>query len=164
VAEDFELKTISPDGIDAAIKRAEHYRLLNQPVQAVSICRDVLAVDPDNQLALVVLVLAMTDQFEADASSMNDAKGHANQLTDEYQRRYYIGIIAERRARALLTKGPGAAFAYEVFREAMEWFEKAIEVRPEGNDDAILRWNACVRTIRDLKLGPRQPEGELGLE
>jgi len=164
VAEDFELKTISPDGIDAAIKRAEHYRLLNQPVQALSICQDVMAVDPDNQLAHVVLLLAMTDQFEADASSMNDAKGHANQLTDEYQRRYYIGIIVERRARALLTKGPSAAFAYEGFREAMDRFEKAIEVRPEGNDDAILRWNACVRTIRDLNLGPRPPEGELGLE
>ena len=164
MAEEFELKTLRPDGVDAAIKRAEHYRLLNQPVQALSICRDVLAVDPDNQQALVVLVLAMTDQFEADASSINDPKAHADQLTDEYQRHYYTGIIAERRARALLTKGPSAAFAYDVFREAMEWFEKAIEVRPEGNDDPILRWNACVRTIRELNLHPRQPEAELGLE
>ena len=164
MAEKFELKTISPDGISAAISRAEHYRLLNQPVQAASICQDVLAVDPNNQQALVVLVLAMTDQFDTSASSLNEAKGHANQLTDEYQRLYYNGIIAERKARALLTKGPSRAFAYEVFREAMEWFEKATEVRPESNDDAILRWNSCVRTIRDQNLALRQAEGELGLE
>ena len=164
MVEEFELKTISPDGINAAIKRAEHYRLLNQPVQAVSICSDVLAIDPDDQRALRVLVLAMTDQFETGASSINDAKKHASQLSDEYQRRYYSGIIAERQARALLVKGPSAAFAYQMFREAMEWFEEAIEVRPEGNDDPILRWNACVRTIRDRNLRPRPPEAELGLE
>jgi hypothetical protein len=164
VEEEFELKTIRSDGVDAAIRRAEHYRLLSQPVQALSICHDVLAVDPDNQQALVVLVLAMTDQLESGASSVNDAKEGANQLTDEYQRRYYNGIIAERHARALLTRGPSAAFAYEGFREAMEWFEKAAEVRPEGNDDSILRWNSCVRTIQGRGLRPRQPEAELGLE
>lgn len=164
MAEQFELKTIRPDGIDAAIRRAEHYRLLSQPVQAQSICHDVLAVDPDNQQALVVLVLAITDQLESGGSSANDAKEGANQLTDEYQRRYYHGIIAERQARALLTQGPSAAFAYEGFREAMKWFEQAAEVCPEGNDDPILRWNSCVRTIQDRGLRPRQPEVELGLE
>ena len=164
MAEEFELKTIRADGVDAAIRRAEHYRLLGQPVQALSICHDVLAVDPDNQQALVVLVLAMTDQFEIGASSMNDAKERANQLTDEYQRRYYHGIIAERHARALLTRGPSASFAYAGFREAMEWFERAADVRSEGNDDPILRWNSCVRTIQDRGLRPRQPEAEVGLE
>jgi hypothetical protein len=64
----------------------------------------------------------------------------------------------------LLTKGPSAAFAYDGFREAMEWFEKAAELRPEGNDDSILRWNSCVRTIQNQNLHPRPPEVELGLE
>ena len=164
MTEEFELKTITADGLQAAISRAEHYRLLNQPVQARSICHDVLAIDPDNQQASVVLVLAMTDEFETGRSSVNDAKEHANRLTDEYQRHYFNGIIAERQARALLGRGPSAALAYDGFREAMEWFEKAAEVRPEGNDDAILRWNTCVRTIRDRNLRPRQPEAELGLE
>ena len=67
MAEEFELKRISVDGVDAAISRAERYRLLNQPVQARSICHDVLAVDPDNQRALVVLVLAITDEFKSGA-------------------------------------------------------------------------------------------------
>ena len=164
MAEEFELKRISVDGVDAAISRPERYRLLNQPVQARSICHDVLAVDPDNQRALVVLVLAITDEFKSGASSTEQAKGYVSKLTDEYERRYYTGIVTERRARALLTKGPSAVFAYDVFRDAMEWFEKAAIVRPEGNDDATLRWNACVRTIQDKRLRPREPEAELGLE
>lgn len=164
MAEEFELKRITPGSVDAAISRAERYRLLNQPVQARSICHDVLAVDPDNQRALVVLVLATTDEFKTGAASVNQAKEHASKLTDEYERLYYSGIIAERRARALLVKGPSAAFAYDVFRDAMDWYEKAALVRPDGNDDATLRWNSCVRTIRDKNLRPREPEVELGLE
>ena len=57
------LKKISPDGVPHALDRAERYRLLNEPVQAESICRDVLAVDADNQTALRALILALTDQF-----------------------------------------------------------------------------------------------------
>lgn len=162
--EEFELRRIAPDGIEAAIRRAEHYRLLNQPVQARSICYDVLEVDPGNQRALVALLLAMTDDFAAGSASVNEAKEQVAQLTDDYQRAYYTGIIAERQARALLTKGHSAAFAYDGFREAMEWFEQAAEIRPEGNDDALLRWNACVRTIREKSLRPRQPDPEPVLE
>ena len=111
MAEEFELKSITPDSVDAAISRAEHYRLLGQPVQARSICHDVLSVEPENQRALVLLVLATTDEFKTGASSTRDAKEHLSKLTDEYQRRYYSGLIAERRARAMLTKGPSASFA-----------------------------------------------------
>ncbi len=165
MTEEFELRTITRDAVDAAIRRAEHYRLLNEPVQARSICHDVLTVDPDNQRALVALVLAITDEFKTDgAASVSDAKDYASRLTDEYQRHYYNGLIAERRARALLTRGPSAVFAYDGFREAMDQFEKAAEMQPEGNNDAILRWNSCVRTIMDRNLHPRPPEAELGLE
>ena len=109
-------------------------------------------------------MLAMTDEFKSGISSINRAKEYANRLTDEYERFYYNGIIAERHARALLTKGPSAVFGYDGFREAMEWFEKATETRPQGNDDSILRWNACVRTIQTQNLRPRPVEVELGLE
>lgn len=165
MADEFELKTITLDAVDAAISRAEHYRLLNQPIQTRSICYDVLTVDPDNQRALIALVLAITDEFKTDGTaSVSDAKDYASRLTDEYQRHYYSGLIAERQARALLTRGPSAVFAYDGFREAMEQFEKAAEMQPEGNNDAILRWNSCVRTIKDRNLRPRPPEAELGLE
>ncbi len=29
----------------------------------------------------------------------------------------------------------------------MECFERAEALRPAGNDDALLRWNACVRFL-----------------
>lgn len=164
MTDEFELKPITSGGVQAAIERAEHYRLLNQPVQSQSICLDVLAVDPENQRALIVLVLAMSDGFDDGTSSVSKAKEYVNRLTGEYEHSYYSGIIAERQARALLTKGPSAAFAYDGFREAMDWFEKAAELRPKGNDDAILRWNACVRAIRDHNLSQRPPEAELLLE
>ena len=164
MAEEFDLKRITPGGLDAAAARAEHYRLLNQPILAQSICHDILAVDDGNQRALVTLVLAMTDEFGAGRSSQTQARDFANQLDDEYQRHYYNGIISERRARAMMAGGPSAAFAYEGFREAMDHFKKAEEVRPEGNDDAVLRWNACVRTIDSANLQPRPPEQEIGLE
>ena len=43
---------------------------------------------------------------------------------------------------------------YEWLHEAMEWYEKAEKIRPEGNDDALLRWNACARTIMERRLEP----------
>ena len=55
----FELKTLHPDAVPRALAKAERYRLLNEPSQAESICRDVLAVDAANQDALTMLLLAL---------------------------------------------------------------------------------------------------------
>jgi hypothetical protein len=30
----------------------------------------------------------------------------------------------------------------------MQWYERAQAVRPPGNDDSLLRWNACARFLR----------------
>jgi hypothetical protein len=57
------LKKLSKDAIPRAQERAERYRLLNEPVQAESICLDILEVNPQDQLVLVTLLLAITDQF-----------------------------------------------------------------------------------------------------
>jgi hypothetical protein len=160
-----ELKLISKEAIAKAIERAEHYRLLNDPEQAESICLDVLAAEPDSQRALRVLVLAMTDQFGSGrgASSVQKAREYVTRLSDEYERAYYAGLVCERQARAYLARMAGST-AYEPFREAMEWYAKAERVRPPGNDDPILRWNSCVRTIRRERLEPRREERELPLE
>ncbi|MGH8947068.1 MAG: hypothetical protein ACRDVL_13100 [Acidimicrobiia bacterium] len=164
MSEEFELKRITNEGLDAAVARAEHYRLLSQPGLAQSICFDVLEIDPDNQQALVALVLAMTDGFGTGGASPNAAKTHVGKLTDEYQRHYYNGIIAEREGRALLARRASASFAYDAFREAMEHYEKAEALRPAGNDDAILRWNACARAIKEANLRPPSPEEPTLLE
>jgi hypothetical protein len=65
---DYKPKTITPAGVKEANNKAERYRFLNQPEEAESICLDVLAVDPQNQLAWRNLGLAITDQFTGKAS------------------------------------------------------------------------------------------------
>ena len=142
------------------------YRLLNDPEQAESICLDILEVDPDNQEALVTLILALTDQFGVSEAppSVAQVRDYVARLTSEYQRHYYTGIIGERRARSLLRGSMGRSGAFEAFREAMTWFEKAAAIRPEDDDEALLRWNACVRTIRRHRLQPRAEEPESQLE
>ena len=81
-------------------------------------------------------------------------------MKGEYERAYYSGIVAERRAKAKLARGtPGCRHqAYDGFREAMNWFEKAEAVRPPGNDDALLRWNTCARIIEKNHLTAREEE------
>jgi hypothetical protein len=162
--EPFDLKPISRAAVPRAIERAERYRLLNDPEQAESICMDVLEVDPGNQQALVMLILAITDQFGTGQTGANTASQYVAQLDSEYQRSYFGGLIRERQARAFLGRGLSRVFAYDFVREAMEWYEKAESIRPMGEDEAILRWNACVRTIRRAKLRPRPEEDELPLE
>lgn len=154
----FELKRISSEAIPQALERAERYRLLNDPGEAESICLDVLAVDPENQQALVTMLLAITDRYGKGYSvSETRARDILPRLRDEYQRAYYAGIICERRAKAMLHSGvPGGAHeAYEWLREAMTWYEKAEAMRPPGNDAAVLRWNTCARMIMRNNLSPR---------
>ena len=166
MVEQFELKTISAAAVPNAIGKAKQYRVLGQPVEAESICRDILDIQPENQEAIIILVLALTDQFGLSGSSgvSREAQGFAEKLTDPYDRTYYGGIVRERKARALLAKGMAAAFAYDGFREAMDWYEEAHALQPEGDDDATLRWNSCVRVIRANRLRPRVDDGELPLE
>jgi hypothetical protein len=166
MSEPFDLKPISIASLPRALEKAERYRLLNEPEQAESICLDILDAEPANRKALVTLILALTDQFGTVGAplSAQRAGDYLARLTDEYQRNYYGGIIRERQARAYLRRGMARAFAYDAFREAMDCFEKAAAIRPDGDDEALLRWNACVRMIRRADLQPRPEEPEQLLE
>ena len=146
----FELKPISKEAIPAALDKANWYRFLNQPVDAESICLDILEVEPQNQQAIITLLLSLTDQFKHDlARAFTKARELFPRLNDEYSRIYYRGLICERRARAHLDReGPGSGhLAYDWFRQAMDAYETAIDKSFTENDDAILRWNACARTM-----------------
>ncbi|MGH9312158.1 MAG: hypothetical protein ACRD1S_03060 [Vicinamibacterales bacterium] len=158
----YQLKPLSRDAIQPALMKAERYRLLNEPVEAESICRDVLEVEPNHQQALAVLLLALTDQFGEHASgAAHEADEILRRLGDDYERAYYSGIVCERRGKALLDRsGPGtAASVYEWLREAMACYERAEARRPAGNDDAILRWNTCARILmRNPHLEPAAEE------
>src|SRR5262249_13777825 len=155
----FELKRLSDDAVPRALAKAERYRLLNEPGEAESICLDALAVDPANQSALTTLLLALTEQFDDDPRAcVPKAWETVAQLHDEYERAYYTGLIHERRAKAQLRQEvPGSGpLIYDWLRQAMECYERAEAIRPGGNDDAILRGNACARLIRNnRRLAPR---------
>lgn len=148
----YQLKPLHHEAVPAALEKAERYRLLNKPREAESICRDVLRVEPENQTALITMLLALTDQFPRElAGKFGEAQELVTRLKGEYERTYYSGILCERRAKAQHARDvPRSGEAtYTWLRRAMEWYEKAGELAPPDKDDPGLRWNACVRLIRD---------------
>jgi hypothetical protein len=156
----FSLKPIHADAIPEALKRAERYRLLNEPAQAESICLDILAVDGLHQQALMMLLLAITDQF-GEGVTARRAREILPRLEREYDREYYAGIICERLARAEVQSGKhGSSFsAYEALTDAMQHYERAQQFSLPNNDECILRWNACVRFLtQHSNLRPRPAE------
>jgi hypothetical protein len=146
-----ELKKISQDGIGEAIAKAEHYRHLHEPEESESICHDILAVDPENQTALRILGLAITDEFRGEVSDRySEAEGAFNRLTDPYERQYCMGLLCERQAKKQMRAGRPARAVTALFHEAMQYFEAAEKIHPPKNDDAILRWNRCARLLEKL--------------
>jgi hypothetical protein len=163
----FELKPLSREAIPAALEKADRYRFLNEPAEAESICLDVLRTEPDNQRALVTLLLALTDRFGKGYSvGLTQAQDVLPRLRSEYERLYYAGVISERRGKAQLQDGKPGFLAGDWFREAMALYEKAAAVRPSGNDDALLRWNTCARILEQNNLPEAEDEErtEMGLE
>jgi len=152
-----QLKSISKAGIPEAIAKAELYRYLNEPEEAESICRDILSADPDHQLARRMLGLAITDQFSGAATDRYaEADSIFSSLRDPYERFYYTGLLHERRVKAQLHAGHLAHTLAPLLEEALRCFAEAEKLRPQGNDDAILRWNRCVRLLESCP--------DLGLE
>lgn len=146
---EFNFKSISKHGVDKAIEKAEVYRYLNEPGEAESICRDILAIEPGNQMALRMLGLAITDQFTGGpADRYDEAAATFQNLTSQYEKLYYTGLLLERRAKAHLHAGRPPHSLLALFEQAMYYFEEAEKVRPEDNDDAILRWNRCARLLQ----------------
>ena len=153
------LKRILPGGVDAALQKADKYRELNQPAEAESICRDVLAVDAEHQLALRVLGLALTDQFRGAAGArFAESQAVFNRLTDPYERAFYTGLAHERQAKAQLALRIPVRSLLPLFDRALGHYAEAERLRPSGNDDAVLRWNSCVRVLQQLDA----VEGEAG--
>jgi len=157
-----QLKPISKESIPRAIEKAERYRLLNEPFLAESICLDVLAVSPDEPRALAIYVLALADQLGVGYQrSSQRARDAIARMGTEYDRAYYAGIVHERRAKAILHSGShGAAHAaWHHIHDAMALYEKAAALQTDhANDDAVLRYNTCVRLIEAHKLTEPGPD------
>jgi hypothetical protein len=145
------LKSIAIEGVPAALAKAQQYRLLNEPNDAESICRDILAVMPEHQEALKTLLLALTDKFPQFGvnPSFEQAREIVAKLDTTHCKSYYAGIIFERRAKFHLRRGgPGAyTVAYEWLVKAMDAFNAAMTECDPKNQDAVLRWNSCARIM-----------------
>jgi tetratricopeptide (TPR) repeat protein len=166
----YELKRLPRSTLDAAVAKAEHYRDLNQPEEAESICRDILDVDPSHQTAWKLLGLALTDRLAAPQAPqvglLEEAVEAFERLDDAYERTYHIGVAWERAAKAHLQREE-AHSAVTAFEHALRLFEKAEGLRP-GSPDPILRWNRCVRLLTGngsllaAMLAPREDQVRLG--
>jgi len=158
---EYKLKSLSKAGISEATAKVELYRYLNEPEEAESICRDILAIDPQNQLALRLLGLTITDQFVGRSlDRYREAEETFEKLSERYERVYYTGILYERRAKAQLRTGQPPHTVLPLFERALECFGEAEKIRPTGNDDAILRWNRCVRVLQSRSASEWQREIE----
>jgi tetratricopeptide (TPR) repeat protein len=163
----YALKQLAPANLEAAIARAAHYRDLNQPEEAESICRDVLEIDPHQQTALRIMGLALTDQLlTGNVGLLEEAVAAFERLKDEYDRVYHVGVAWERAAKAHLERNE-AHSSVTAFEHALGLFEKAEKLKPES-PDPVLRWNRCVRLLQShpsLKAAihaPREDEIHLG--
>jgi hypothetical protein len=157
----FDLKPLSPSAISAALVKAERYRLLNEPEQCQSICEDVLRADPGNYEAHLMLILAITDGFPRSTADAARASDLVSVLPSAYDRHYYAGLVAERHGRAVLFQGGmGESAGSHWLHQAMREYERAEDLRPPGNDDARLRWNACARLFNTHPALQRDDEEE----
>jgi tetratricopeptide (TPR) repeat protein len=142
----YRLKRLASASLDGAIAKAAHYRDLNQPEEAESICRDVLDVDPGNVSAWKLLGLALTDRFgTGHVGLLEEAVEAFERLGDEYERVYHVGVAWERAAKAHLERNE-AHSAVTAFEHALRLFERAEALRPDL-PDPVLRWNRCVRLL-----------------
>lgn len=147
----FELKQLEREAIPAALEKAHRYRLLNEPDDAESICRDILNTDPNHQEALITLLLALTDKFSHSGlnPSFNQAIELLARLDNAISKPYYLGLIYERRAKYHLRQGgPGAGTAaHGCFVRAMQAYEEVLTGSDPITQEAVLRWNACARIL-----------------
>jgi tetratricopeptide (TPR) repeat protein len=155
----FELKKLPHASLDAAIAKAEHYRDLNQPEEAESICLDVLDLEPQHAKAWKLLGLAITDRFPTGrVGLLEQALKAFENLPDLYERTYHMGVAWERAAKAHLERNE-AHSAVTAFELALSLFEQAEAARPDS-PDPILRWNRCVRLLSGdpaLRAALREP-------
>ena len=153
-----KFKPLPKKSIPEALEKAQHYRLLNEPRIAESICLDILKVDPDHQEALVMVVLSISDLLERrKAEGVRQAREHIARIKDKYKRAYYDGLVCERRGLVVLRASqPGHHhYAYNWFMEALEHYAEAEKVQPKDSSEVILRWNTICRIFEAYpNLGP----------
>ena len=137
-----------------ALAKAELYRFLNEPEEAESICHDVLAVvpAPPARASAVGTWRSPINSPAPRRPHVERPKLHSRQLNDPYEHALLSRLLNERRAKAQLRAGRPPHTLLPLLEEAMRCFAEAEKIRPAGNDEAILRWNRCVRLLQTPSL------------
>ena len=151
----FALKPISHDSVAGALAKAERYRLLNEPSEAESICRDILEVDPANRHARISLILALTDEIPQDERRLRRAMAAIAGLESAYDRAYYAASPGSGAPRHPCSRG-GTASSGHVY----EWIVKALQsVRRSGAPAARRqrRRGPALERLRSLSRSPQRP-------
>jgi tetratricopeptide (TPR) repeat protein len=163
-----ELKPLRARNLSEAVALAKHYRALNQPEDAESICRDILDVAPDNEEAWRLLGLALTDQFPtAWLTLFDEACAAFAKLRSNYERVYYTAIAWERYAKAQLVAGR-VNNAIHAFEEALRRFDEADRLGSPDDPAPVLHYNRCLRALTThpelarVSSVPPEPDYEFG--
>lgn len=155
-----EYRQIKQQNIDSALAKARQYRSLLESDLAISICLDIFKVDEGHQPTIITYILALTDSLTHPSAAHHKPDKEIidaiRRLKSAYDKVYYQGIFSERKGRALMRNAMSRSFAYNLFLQAIEYYQRAEKLSNDDNDDAVLRYNACVRTIEGANLMPRQ--------
>ena len=144
-----ELKLIAPKDVPQTIDMAAQCRLRGDDVVAESMCMDVLSQEPENQIALEVLLRIFADRIAVgDKSALADARHVLPKLGDPGTHAFCNALIYEAQARRLTSRSdlPAAAAAQELFSFAVEQFEQAADAAKDPLE-SHLRANACLRAM-----------------
>ena len=144
---EYRVKRISTAGIAEAIAKAELYRSLSEPEEAESICRDILTIEPQHQLALRLLGLPDRSVHRSWVRSYREAEEIFQQLNDRMNGTTTLGSRTSD-ARKRSSKPGNCLLTVQALRTG-SYLSQRLRNSPAENDDAILRWNRCVRLLQD---------------
>src|SRR4029453_8653146 len=98
------------------------------------------AVDPDHQLALRILGLALTDRFESFSGALfGEAQAVFGRLRDPYEHAFYAGLVYERQGEGRDGAGPPGARLLRGARLRAAGEGAARRAPPRGLDPGAVR-------------------------
>ena len=128
--------------------------ILQRSRRPIGISLDILAVDASNQAGSSFCCSRSPISSGNPLTFHERARDTLALLESETTRPPRIIAGATRESAAGARRRGSSAGVCDWIAEAMRYFERAEWLRPSGNDDARLRWNACARFSTVPRLRP----------